>query len=51
LIGKENEILLDTLLDASDSIDCAGTRIWSVKEAAKKATGQDMFPDGNFQNG
>jgi enediyne polyketide synthase len=40
LIGKENEILLDALLDASDSIDCAGTRIWSAKEAIKKATGK-----------
>jgi enediyne polyketide synthase len=40
LVGKENEILLDALLDASDSIDYAGTRIWSVKEAIKKATGK-----------
>jgi enediyne polyketide synthase len=40
LIGKEYEILFDALLDASDTIDCAGTRIWSAKEAIKKATGQ-----------
>jgi enediyne polyketide synthase len=44
LIGKENEILLGALLDASDTIDCAGTRIWSVKEAIKKATGK--IPSG-----
>jgi enediyne polyketide synthase len=39
-IGKENEILLDALLDESDSIDCAGTRIWSTKKAINKATGK-----------
>jgi enediyne polyketide synthase len=44
LIGKENEILLDALLDSSDSIDCAGTRIWSAKETVKKATGK--IPSG-----
>jgi enediyne polyketide synthase len=42
LIGKENEIVLDSLLDASDSIDCAGTRIWSTKEATIKATGKTL---------
>jgi acyl-CoA thioesterase FadM/3-hydroxymyristoyl/3-hydroxydecanoyl-(acyl carrier protein) dehydratase len=40
LVGNENEILLDTLLDSSDSIDSAGTRIWSAKETVKKATGR-----------
>lgn len=40
LIGKSNEILLNTLLDAPDNIDCAGTRIWGVKEVIQKATGK-----------
>ncbi len=44
LVGKENEILLDALLDESDSIDYAGTRIWSAKEVLKKATG--IIPSG-----
>jgi enediyne polyketide synthase len=44
LIGKENEILLDALLEASDTIDRAGIRIWSAKEAIKKATGR--IPSG-----
>ncbi len=42
LIGKDNEIVLQSLLDGSDSIDCAGTRIWSAKEAIKKATGKNL---------
>jgi NAD(P)-dependent dehydrogenase (short-subunit alcohol dehydrogenase family)/acyl-CoA thioesterase FadM/3-hydroxymyristoyl/3-hydroxydecanoyl-(acyl carrier protein) dehydratase len=40
LIGKNNKSILDSLLNESDTIDCAGTRIWSTKEAIMKATGK-----------
>lgn len=43
LIGKENEIILDTLLEASDTINHAGTRIWCVKEAGIKASGSRII--------
>ena len=40
LVGRKNEAIIDALLNESDTIDRAGTRIWTAKEAIKKATGQ-----------
>jgi malonyl CoA-acyl carrier protein transacylase/NAD(P)-dependent dehydrogenase (short-subunit alcohol dehydrogenase family)/acyl-CoA thioesterase FadM/3-hydroxymyristoyl/3-hydroxydecanoyl-(acyl carrier protein) dehydratase/acyl carrier protein len=39
LIGRENKVLLDELLDKSDTVDHAGTRISCAKKAINKATG------------
>jgi len=36
LIGKRHSTLLDSLIDLGDSLDRAGTRIWSSIEAARK---------------
>jgi NADP-dependent 3-hydroxy acid dehydrogenase YdfG/acyl-CoA thioesterase FadM len=39
LLGGSFTELLDKLLDDSDTLDMAGARIWSAKEAVKKAFG------------
>jgi acyl-CoA thioesterase FadM len=39
LLGARRESLLDALIAAGDTLDRAGTRIWSAAEAVKKATG------------
>jgi phytoene dehydrogenase-like protein/acyl-CoA thioesterase FadM len=39
LFGKKRASLLDSLVGDSESIDKAGTRIWTVMEAAFKASG------------
>jgi acyl-CoA thioesterase FadM/phosphopantetheinyl transferase len=39
LLGNKRATLLETLVDNSESIDKAGTRIWSVLEAVFKAYG------------
>jgi acyl transferase domain-containing protein/NAD(P)-dependent dehydrogenase (short-subunit alcohol dehydrogenase family)/acyl-CoA thioesterase FadM/phosphopantetheinyl transferase len=39
LLGRSRNVLLDRLIDEGDSLDEAGTRIWSACEAAMKAIG------------
>ena len=39
LLGNARSALLDDLVAGGDSLDVAGTRIWSAVEAARKATG------------
>lgn len=40
LLGKARDPLLDTLLEDSDSLDLAGTRIWAAMETVQKMEGQ-----------
>ena len=39
LLGKNKDTLLDTLIDGTDHLDRAGTRIWAATEALRKAYG------------
>jgi acyl-CoA thioesterase FadM len=43
LLGKKKEFLLDTLINGDNSIDQAGTRIWTAMEAGAKAMGSKSF--------
>jgi NAD(P)-dependent dehydrogenase (short-subunit alcohol dehydrogenase family)/phosphopantetheinyl transferase len=43
LLGREKEPLIQQLLDGGDTLDQAGTRIWTAREALFKATAE-KFP-------
>lgn len=52
LLSRSRELLMQQLLEAKDSVDLAGTRIWAAVEALRKATNsQDITLAINQQKG
>lgn len=49
LLGQARKDMLDRLMDGGDTLDQAGTRIWSAREAAVKALGVHCRVDLSIQ--